>query len=48
MICDTQMQVESLHLKLAALNDDIFNRLRSVQKREAGVTGHCSCTAILA
>ena len=32
------MQVESLNAKLVALNDKIFNRLRSVQTREAGVT----------
>ena len=36
---DTQKQVESLHLKLRALGS-MFERLRPVQKREAGVTAN--------
>jgi hypothetical protein len=36
---DTQRQVESLHLKLSALND-MLNRLTAVQKRELGVTAN--------
>jgi hypothetical protein len=36
---DTERQVESLHLKLRAL-DSMFERLQPVQKREAGVTAN--------
>ena len=36
---DTQMQVESLHVKLRAL-DSMLERLQPVQKREAGVTAN--------
>jgi hypothetical protein len=36
---DTQKQVESLHLKLAALMK-MFERLQPVQKREAGITAN--------
>jgi hypothetical protein len=36
---DTRMQVESLHLKLCAL-DNLLDRLKPVQKREAGITAN--------
>jgi hypothetical protein len=42
---DTQMQVESLHVKLCALNS-MLESLQPVQKREAGVTANVMLSLI--